>query len=77
MALESDWEAKLDAQLATLLEARRARGVEDIKCHVEVTTSTDLRSVKRALANVLAKAEAGRYQARDLTDIKSFADIRP
>jgi hypothetical protein len=65
----------LDANLDAALRRRRMSGVVDIKCHVDVSTTTDPTDFKRALLNVFEQDEQGDVARVALGDIKSFADL--
>lgn len=65
----------LDANLDAALRRRRQRGVVDIKCHVDVSATTNPTDFKRALLNVFDQDEAGKVERVPLAEIKTFADL--
>ncbi len=65
----------LNEDLREVLSRRASAGVRDIKGHVEVTAATEPADVKRALVNVLSKAEAGTLQRFTLDQLGSFEEL--
>lgn len=66
---------ELDAKLDAALRRRQALGVVDIKCHVDVSATTDPQDFKRALVNVFEQDEAREVLRLPLSDVGSFADL--
>lgn len=65
----------LDTKLQRALHRRRENGVVDIKCHVDVTATTDPRDFKRALLNVFEQDAAGTVARTRVGKFKSFDDL--
>jgi hypothetical protein len=75
MAGELQQMSELDAKLDAALRKRRVAGVVDIKCHVDVTATTEPTDFKRALLNVFEQDEAGDVTRVPLANVKSFGDL--
>ena len=64
-----------DALEAALVRCAQS-GVEDMKCHVEVTSMTNIGDLKRTLLNVLQRDENGEGKSASLDDVSSFDELR-
>jgi hypothetical protein len=66
---------ELDCELQQALHRRRELGVVDIKCHVDVTGTTDPKDFKRALLNVFGQYDKGELQRVRLSSLRSFDEL--
>ncbi len=64
-----------EESLESFLALKRAAGLEDFKCHVEVTENTDLELVKKALVSVFRATETGNFYEFSVNDLAGFDDL--
>jgi hypothetical protein len=65
----------LDQELSEQLQLRKSSGVHDIKCHVEVASSSDPEVFKRALVSVLKRRNAGQLDAVPLRTLHNSSEL--
>lgn len=65
----------LDLELSELFAERKAAGVVDIKCHVDVTGATDLYYVKEAMASVLRNERNRAGSSYEVASLLSFDEL--
>ena len=64
-----------DDELAAAFEARKANGLMDSKCHIDVNTSTHPDDVKRAGLNAFSQDDAGTLHSYSLKEVGSFEGL--